>query len=130
MTTREADRPLQRFVRSARPVSFATARTYTASRDATRGVALFLWFVAIPQTLYPIDPGEADHQRDQGDSQGDSERTADGLADHLAEGRAFDAFRPPEIDRMGNCPSDEERGLETKRICRGAPEQLSRANMQ
>ena len=35
MTTREADRPLQRFVRSARPVSFATAKTYTTSRDTT-----------------------------------------------------------------------------------------------
>jgi hypothetical protein len=35
MTTREADRPLQRFVRSARPVSFATGRTYTTSRDTT-----------------------------------------------------------------------------------------------
>jgi len=35
MATREADRALQRFVRSARPVSFATGRTYTTSRDTT-----------------------------------------------------------------------------------------------
>jgi len=35
MITREADRPLQRFVRSARPVSLAAPRTYTTFRDTT-----------------------------------------------------------------------------------------------
>ncbi|WP_157573304.1 hypothetical protein [Novosphingobium sp. AAP83] len=35
MATRKTDRPLQRIIESARPVSFATLATYTTSRDTT-----------------------------------------------------------------------------------------------